>query len=153
MTLDIQGSQVLSSTDVMPNHATNHTTGVPVTMRVKKRDGRLELVDVNRIVNRVASCAGGLSHIDPMFVATRTIGGLYDGASTKELDALAIQTAALQISEEPEYSQLAARLLAEFIDEEVNQQGITTFSQGIFRGQELGIINDSGDRITRNLYF
>ena len=143
MALDIQGSQVLSSTNAMPNHATNHTTGVPVTMRVKKRDGRLELVDVNRIVNRVASCASGLSHVDPMFVATRTIGGLYDGASTKELDALAIQTAALQISEEPEYSQLAARLLAEFIDEEVSQQGVTTFSQGIFRGQELGIINGS----------
>ena len=79
----------------------------------------------------------------PDVCRTRTIGGLYDGATTKELDALAIQTSALLIGEEPEYSFLAARLLAEFIQEEVREQGITTFSQGIFKGQELGIINDS----------
>lgn len=143
MTLDIQNAEILNQADIPPNHATPHPTGVPVTMRVKKRDGRLELVDVNRIVDRVASCSGGLEHVDPMFIATRTIGGLYDGATTKELDALAIQTAALLIAEEPEYSFLAARLLAEFIQEEVREQGIETFSQGIFRGQELGIINDS----------
>ena len=119
MTLDIQNAQILEQAETPPNHATPHPTGVPVTMRVKKRDGRLELVDVNRIVNRVASCSGGLTHVDPMFVATRTIGGLYDGATTKELDALAIQTSALLIGEEPEYSFLAARLLAEFIQEEV----------------------------------
>jgi ribonucleoside-diphosphate reductase alpha chain len=143
MTLDIQSAQLVEGAENQPNHATPHPTGVPVTMRVKKRDGRLELVDVNRIVNRVAQCSGGLKHVDPMFVATRTIGGLYDGATTKELDALAIQTSALLIGEEPEYSFLAARLLAEFIQEEVREQGITTFSQGIFKGQELGIINDS----------
>ena len=40
----------------------------------------------------------------------------------------------LLIGEEPEYSFLAARLLAEFIQEEVREQGITTFSQGIFQG-------------------
>ena len=76
----------------------------------------------------------------PDVCRSAAIGGLYDGATTKELDALAIQTSALLIGEEPEYSFLAARLLAEFIQEEVREQGITTFSQGIFKGQELGII-------------
>ena len=70
MTLDIQSAQLVESAENQPNHATPHPTGVPVTMRaVKKRDGRLELVDVNRIVNRVAQCSGGLKHVDPMFVA------------------------------------------------------------------------------------
>jgi ribonucleoside-diphosphate reductase alpha chain len=113
----------------------------PVPMRVKKRDGSLEQVDVNRIVHRVASCAFGLNAVDPMFIATRTIGGLYDGATTKELDALSIQTAALMIGDEPQYSMLAARLLAKFIDEELILQEVTRFSQGVRLGAELGLIH------------
>ena len=58
-----------------------------------------------------------------MRVATRTISGLYDGATTQELDQLSIQTAAALIVEEPKYARLAARLLATFIDKEVAQPG------------------------------
>ncbi len=49
-----------------------------------------------------------------MRVAAKVISGLYDGATTKELDQLCIQTAALLIGEEPQYSRLASRLLARF---------------------------------------
>src|SRR5262245_24710758 len=66
-------------------------------MRVKKRNGELETVDVNKIVRAVTRCCQGLSSVDAMKVATKTIGGLYDGATTKELDNLNIQTAALLI--------------------------------------------------------
>jgi hypothetical protein len=47
------------------------------------------------------------------------VRGLYDGASTAELDRLSIQTAAELLAEEPECSKLAARLLAGYIDKEV----------------------------------
>ncbi len=50
-----------------------------------------------------------------MRVALKTIAGLYDGATTRELDELSIRTAASFTFEEPEYSRLAARLLAGFI--------------------------------------
>ena len=40
-----------------------------------------------------------------MRVATKTISGLYDGATTRELDQLSIQTAAALIVEEPQYAQ------------------------------------------------
>lgn len=62
-----------------------------VTMRVQKRNGSFEPVDVNKIVRAVARCSIGLTHIDPLKIATKTIGGLYDGATTKELDTLSIQ--------------------------------------------------------------
>ena len=55
-------------------------------------------------------CCVGLTDVDPMRVATRTISGLYDGATTRELDQLSIQTAAAHITEEPQYARLAARL-------------------------------------------
>lgn len=113
----------------------------PTGMSVTKRNGRREPVDLNKIVRAVQRCSDGLFAIDPMRVATRTISGLYDGASTRELDELSIRTAALLTAEEPEYSRLAARLLAAYIDKEVTGQEIHAFSQSVSRGHELGLIN------------
>jgi len=109
-------------------------------MQVRKRNGSLEPVDVNKIVRAVQRCAVGLAQVDPLKVATKTIGGLYDGATTRELDNLSIQTASVLIVEEPEYSQLAARLLATYIDKEVANQDIHSFSQSIAAGVRMGLI-------------
>src|SRR5690606_3624400 len=84
----------------------------------------------------------GLHAVEPMRVATRTISGLYDGATTRELDELSIRTAALLTGEEPEYARLAARLLSSVIAKEVSGQEIHAFSQSVARGHEVGLIND-----------
>ncbi len=112
------------------------------TMGVTKRNGSIEPVDLNRIVRAIQHCCDGLHAVDPMRVATRTISGLYNGATTAELDELSIRTAALLIGEEPEYGRLAARLLANFIAKEVSGQEIHAFSQSVSRGHEVGLIND-----------
>jgi ribonucleoside-diphosphate reductase alpha chain len=114
----------------------------PSAMCVTKRDGRREPVDVNKIVRAVQRHAAGLSDVDPMRVALKTIAGVYDGATTLELDELAIRTAAAFTAEEPEYARLAARLLTGTIDKEVQGQGIHSFSQSIVSGHDLGLIND-----------
>jgi ribonucleoside-diphosphate reductase alpha chain len=114
----------------------------PGQMRVTKRNGGTESVDVNKIVRAVTRSAEGLYGVDPMRVALKTIGGLYDGATTQELDQLSIRTSAALTAEEPEYGQLAARLLSAFIDKEVSGQEIQSFSQSIARGAELGILNE-----------
>ena len=115
----------------------------PHIMRVKKRDGTLDPVDVTKIVERVTSCCYGLSQVDPLRVATKAISGLYDGASTKELDNLCIQTSSLLISEEPEYSRLASRLLAIYIDEEVRSQKIHSFADAVTMGFRSGLVGES----------
>ncbi len=112
------------------------------TMGVTKRNGSIEPVDLNKIVRAIQRCCDGLHAVDPMRVATRTISGLYNGATTAELDELSIRTAALLIGEEPEYGRLAARLLANFIAKEVSGQEIHAFSQSVSRGHEVGLIND-----------
>ncbi len=112
------------------------------SMQVRKRNGSFEPVDVNKIVRAVQRCCTGLPDVDALRVATKTIGGLYDGATTRELDNLSIQTAASLIAEEPEYARLAARLLLTFIDKEVANQDIYSFSQSIAAGQSLGIVAD-----------
>ncbi|MEO6517835.1 MAG: ribonucleoside-diphosphate reductase subunit alpha [Pseudoxanthomonas sp.] len=111
-------------------------------MSVTKRNGSREPVDLNKIVRAVQRNCEGLYAVDPMRVATRTISGLYDGATTRELDELSIRTAALLTAEEPEYSRLAARLLADTITKEVTGQEIHAFSQSIQRGFDVGLIND-----------
>ena len=114
----------------------------PGQMRVKKRNGSQEIVDVNKIVRAVTRSGEGLHAVDPLRVALKTIGGLYDGATTRELDELSIRTAAALTAEEPEYGQLAARLLGAYVDKEVSGQEIQSFSQSIARGAELGILNE-----------
>ncbi len=109
-------------------------------MRVKKRDGTLEAVDVTKIVERVTKNCQGLTQVDPLRVATKAISGLYDGASTKELDNLCIQTASLLIGEDPEYSRLAARLLSIYIDEEVRSQKIQSFADSVAFGYQNGLL-------------
>jgi ribonucleoside-diphosphate reductase alpha chain len=112
------------------------------SMHVKKRSGAREPVDLNKIVRAVGRSCLGLGEVDPMRVATRTISGLYDGATTRELDQLSIQTAAALIVEEPQYARLAARLLSTFIDKEVRGQEIHAFSQSIATAFKAGLIND-----------
>ncbi|WP_244298539.1 ribonucleoside-diphosphate reductase subunit alpha [Micromonospora cremea] len=111
-------------------------------MHVRKRDGASEPVDVNKIVRAVERWTDDLTDVDPLRVATRTISGLYDGATTAELDRLSIQTAAEMIGEEPQYSRLAARLLAGYVDKEVRRQGVTSFSTAIRVGHAEGLIGD-----------
>ena len=111
-------------------------------MQVRKRDGDLEPVDVNKIVKAVERWVADLDEVDPLRVATKTISGLYDGATTAELDKLSIQTAAELIGEEPQYSRLAARLLAAYVDKEVRGQGVASFSQAIRHAHQQGLISD-----------
>lgn len=109
-------------------------------MQVRKRDGSLEAVDVNKIVRAVARCAGGLDGVDPLRVATRTISALCDGATSRQLDELSIRTAAGLIVEEPAYSRLAARLLGAYVAKEVRNLGIASFSQSVEAAAGLGLI-------------
>ena len=129
--------------------------GLASPMRVKKRDGALEPVDLNKIVRAVGRAAlnsngAALDGVDPMRVATRTISGLCDGATTMELDELSIRTAAALVSEEPSYSRLAGRLLATFVQKEVFNQNIHSFSQSIAAGAEAGLIGEETAALVAN---
>lgn len=125
-----------------PDSTVNPTAAATPGMQVKKRNGDLEPVDLNKIVRAVGRCCEGLEHVDPMRIATRTISGLYDGATTSELDRLSIQTAASLIAEEPTHSRVAARLLGTYILKEVRKQEIHSFSQSIQAGYEAGLIHE-----------
>jgi len=122
--------------------APQEARGPRTAMRVTKRNGSSEPVELDKIVRAVHRCCDGLADVDAVRVATKTISGLYDGATTRELDQLSIQTAASLTVENPQYSRLAANLLATYVDKEVRNQDIQSFSQSIATGHGLGLIND-----------
>ena len=111
-------------------------------MFVTKRDGRKEDVNLDKITNSVSRVCEGFKGVDYYKIAIKTVGGLYDGVTTKELDLLSIQTAVGSISEDPIYSRVAGRLLANFIKKEVENQDIHSFSQSIEVGYREGLISE-----------
>src|SRR6478609_8356354 len=133
-----------------PTNQPDHPSTRRTPMQVRKRSGDTEPVDVGKIVRAVERWADDLGDIDPLRVATKTISGLYDGATTAELDRLSIQTAAEMIGVEPEYSRLAARLLAAYVDKEVRGQGIASFSQAVALGHAEGLIGDETARFVKD---
>ena len=119
------------------------------TMHVRKRNGSLEPVDVNKIVRAVQRCSYGLAHVDAMRIASKTIGGLYEGATTGELDEMSIDTAGSLIAEEPQYSKLAARLLLGTIVKEVAGQNLYSFSQSVEHASQQGVVNSATAEFVR----
>lgn len=136
----------ISISDLTPEFPAREETP---SMHVRKRNGALEPVDVNKIVRAVQRCSYGLSHVDAMRVASKTIGGLYDGATTRELDTTSIDTAASLIVEEPQYSKLAARLLLGTMVKEVAGQNLYSFSQSIEHGEREGVVNPATAEFVR----
>ena len=61
-------------------------------MRVTKRSGAHEPIDVNKIVRAVSRCSEGIPDVDPMRVALKTIAGLFDGATTRACPSTYIVT-------------------------------------------------------------
>jgi ribonucleoside-diphosphate reductase alpha chain len=120
-------------------------------MQVRKRNGSYEAVDLNKIVGSISRVCADLGDLDIFKVATKTVGGLVDGVSTRELDLLSIRNAVGLIIEDPVYSKVAARLLSNFIIKEIDGQDIQSFSQSIQIGYEQGLINQQTyDLVTAN---
>lgn len=79
-------------------------------MFIVKRDGRKEQVKLEKINKRILNISKDLKHVEAVEVAQKVIAGLYDGVTSRELDKLAVETAAGLATKHPEYDTLASRL-------------------------------------------
>lgn len=110
-------------------------------MYVIKRNGTREPVQLDKIMGSITKTCEGLDHVEVMEIAKKTINGLYDGATTAEIDDLSIRTAVGLIQYEPQYQFAAARLLNNVINKELESQDIQSFSQAMDAGFRHGLIN------------
>jgi ribonucleoside-diphosphate reductase alpha chain len=109
-------------------------------MKVRKRSGKLEDVDLNKITQRLKTLIEDIEPklpIDPIVIAAKVVSGIYDGVTTRELDNLAAEIAATMISIQPEWGDLAARLEISNIHKETSD----TFSDKIDKLYNIGIIS------------
>ena len=85
-------------------------------MKVEKRNGILEDVSFDKILNRLNALSFGEEfdhklNIDPTIIAQKVCSEIYDGVKTSELDTLASETAISLYSTNPDYSVLASRIV------------------------------------------
>ncbi|WP_432011576.1 ribonucleoside-diphosphate reductase subunit alpha [Streptomyces cucumeris] len=95
------------------------------------------------LLRTLTGLTADLPATDPGKVAAAALRGRHPGSDEAELRTLATEAAAGLIAEEPEYSRLAARLLALAITEEAAGQGAVSFSSSVAVGHREGLIADS----------
>ena len=88
-------------------------------IHVKKRNGRLQKLDIDKINNCVQRACESLEDVSASEVVIDANVQLYDKITTKEIDQALIMSARLKIDKEPNYSHVAARLLLGNIHKEV----------------------------------
>lgn len=90
-------------------------------IRVKKIDGALEPFNADRINQAIAKACVGLNDevAKTAQIASEMMLTLYDGITTTELDQAAINTAAQNIKDDPDFDKIAARLFLKTVYKEV----------------------------------
>ncbi|KAL8396985.1 hypothetical protein RB594_003904 [Gaeumannomyces avenae] len=93
-------------------------------MFVRKRDGREERVQFDKITARVSRLCYGLdlNHVDPVKITQKVISGVYGGVTTVQLDDLAAETAAYMTVTHPDYAILAARIAVSNLHKQTKKQ-------------------------------
>lgn len=89
------------------------------TIHVKKRNGRIDELNINKINLCAERACKGLDNVSASEIVLDTHIQLYDKIPTTEIDKALILTARSKIYKEPNYSLAAARLLTSYLYKEV----------------------------------
>ncbi len=93
------------------------------TIQVKKRDGRKELLDINKIHFVVEEACEGLSGVSASLIEMNANIQFYDGMTTKDIQNVLVRSANDLITlENPNYQYAAARLLLYDVRKEAHGQ-------------------------------
>ena len=86
---------------------------------VKKRNGRLQKLDINKINLCAQRACEDLDDVSASEIVIDANVQLYEKITTKEIDSALIMSARVKIEKEPNYSYVAAKLLLGNIHKEV----------------------------------
>ncbi len=82
-----------------------------IDLHVKLADGSIIPLDTQRLQTVINEACDGLESVSAELVYTQTIKNLFDGVALKDVSPTAVMSARGMIDREPEYSEVAARLL------------------------------------------
>ena len=84
-------------------------------MRVQKRNGSMEEVSFDKILNRIKSLCNDPNlkelNVDPSIIAQKVCSEIYDGVTTEELDILSSEISISLYSTDTDYKILASRII------------------------------------------
>ena len=121
-------------------------------INVKKRNGRLEPLNIDKIILCAERACGELENVSASEVVLDAHVQLYDKITTKEIDKALIMSARSKIEKDPNYSYVAARLFLGNIHKEVfgesrdkdmfEQQYRLSFVRNIKKLVKFGTLSD-----------
>jgi ribonucleotide reductase alpha subunit len=82
-----------------------------IHMQVIKRSGKTEQVSFDKVTKRIKLLCGGLENVDPILIAQKVCGEIYNNVHTYELDELAAQICVAMSTENPKFGILASRII------------------------------------------
>ncbi len=82
-----------------------------IDLNVKLADGSIIPLDTQRLQTVINEACDGLESVSAELVYAQTIKNLFDGVALKDVSPTAVMSARGMIDREPEYSEVAARLL------------------------------------------
>lgn len=94
------------------------------TIQVKKRNGKLEDFEPDKINKCIQRACDGLVDVSPSEIALDAQVQLFNKIPTKDIDKALILCARSKIEKEPNYSKVASRLLLNTIYKEVFDEGV-----------------------------
>lgn len=106
-------------------------------MRVIKRSGDVEEMLFDKVTKRISKLCDGLQ-VQPDKVAQKTIGNIFDGIKTSEIDDFAADVAVHMMTEHPDYETLAARILIS----NMHKISYKCFSDAMLANHAQGIVSD-----------
>ena len=112
------------------------------SVQIRQADGNMLAINEQMLAALLRNLSSDLKNIEVEKIAEKAMNGIHEGSTEEELNAWLIQTVAMLISEEPEYSRLASRLLSQLINGELSSLGLETFSDSIRYGHQVGIISE-----------
>jgi len=120
------------------------------TLQVTKKDGTIERLDEDKVLQRLKNLSEGLDlrFISLTEVAESIIQGTYPNITTTEIDTLASETAASKSTQHPDYARLAARICASANHKSTSNK----FSEAMLRLNEGGngfVNNEIADLVKR----
>jgi len=112
-------------------------------VQVLKNDGSLESVSFDKILRRIDILCKkmNLNRIDVIEVAQDTIGGLFNGISTEEIDHFTAVNCAEKIRDDPQYDTLAAGLCISRLHKMTNDDFMKVTDQLYFNKDDQDKLN------------
>lgn len=107
-----------------------------MNINIVKRNGKSQPLKLEKITTRIKKQLYDLdlNYINPDMIAISVVGGLFEGATTRQIDELIAEQSASKATTHPDYSKLASRILVSSLHKDTDDK---------FSDAMLKLVNDN----------